>query len=114
MDDKQRLKSNREFRNVYDTGKSFANKYLVIFFVKNNLDKNRIGIATTKKIGNSVVRNKIRRRIKESYRLNTNKVKQGYDIVFLSRVNAKNANYKEIESALLHLVKISGLSKKGE
>lgn len=114
MDDKQRLKSNREFRNVYDTGKSFANKYLVVFFVKNNLDNNRVGVATTKKIGNSVVRNKIRRRIKESYRLNINKVKQGYDIVFLSRVNAKNANYKEIESALLHLVKISGLLKKGE
>ncbi len=114
MDDKQRLKSNRDFRNVYDKGKSFANRYLVIFFVKNNLDNNRVGVSVTKKLGNSVVRNKIRRRIKESYRLNCDKVRQGYDIVFLSRVNAKNTNYKEIESALLHLIKISGLLKKGE
>ena len=110
----QRLKSNREFRNVYDTGKSFANKYVVIFFVKNNLDYNRIGVSATKKLGNSVLRNKTRRRIKEAYRLNQDKVRQGYDIVFLTRANAKNTSYKEIESAILHILKISGLLKKGE
>lgn len=87
---------------------------MVIFFIKNNLDNNRVGIAVTKKLGKSVVRNKIRRRIREAYRLNGNKVKQGYDIVFLSRVGAKEVGYKELESAVLHLLKLAGLIKKGE
>lgn len=114
MEKKLRLKSNRDFRKTYDKGKSFANKYLVIFFVKNRLDNNRVGIAVTKKLGNSVVRNKIRRRIREAYRLNSYKVKQGYDIVFLSRVGAKEVGYKELESAVLHLLKLAGLIKKGD
>lgn len=112
MEKKLRLKSNRDFRKTYDKGKSFANKYLVIFFVKNGLDNNRIGVAVTKKLGNSVVRNKVRRRIREAYRLNDYKVKQGYDIVFLSRIGAKDVGYKELESAVLHLLKLAGLVNK--
>ncbi|KNF07296.1 ribonuclease P protein component RnpA [Gottschalkia purinilytica] len=112
MEKKQRLKSNREFRRVYDTGKSFANKYLVLFFVKNDLSYNRVGFATTKKLGNSVVRSKFKRRLREAYRLNQNKIGQGYDMIFLSRANAKDIDYKAVESAVLHLVKISGLLKK--
>src|SRR5690606_8879053 len=96
MEETLTLKRYREFRKTYDKGKSFANKYLIIFFVKNRLDNNRVGIAVTKKLGNSVIRNKIRRRIREAYRLNSYKVKQGYDIVFLSRVGAKEVGYKEL------------------
>jgi len=114
MDSVQKLKSNREFRRVYDTGKSFANKYVVIFFVKNNLDYNRVGVSATKKLGNSVLRNRTKRRIKEVYRLNVDRVKRGYDIIFLTRASAKKTNYKEIESAILHILKVSGLLKKGE
>lgn len=109
MDKKYRLRKNSEFRYVYDKGKSYANKYIVMFFIKNNYDYNRIGFATTKKLGNSVVRSKFKRRMKESYRLNTNKFKQGYDIIFLSRANAKDITYRQIESAILHLGKISKL-----
>lgn len=112
--EKQKLRNSREFRKVYDTGKSYANKYLVMFFLNNDKNTNIVGFATTKKLGNSVVRNKVRRRMKEAYRLNSNKIKEGYDIVFLSRVKAKEVTFKEIESALLHLAKISGLLKKGE
>ncbi len=112
MEKKLRLKGNKDFRKTYDKGKSFANKYLVIFFVKNGLDNNRIGIAVTKKLGNSVVRNKVRRRVREAYRLNNYKVKQGYDIVFLSRVGAKEVGYKELESAVLHLLRLAGLVDK--
>lgn len=114
MEKKFRLKGNRDFRKTYDTGKSFANKYLVIFFVENGLENNRVGIAVTKKLGKSTVRNKIKRRIREAYRLNNYRVKQGYDIVFLTRVSAKEVGYKELESAVLHLLKLAGLLKKGE
>ncbi len=112
MNKKYRLRKNSEFRHVYDRGKSYANKYFVMFFIKNDFPYNRIGFATTKKLGNSVVRSKFKRRMKESYRLNSHKFKQGYDIIFLSRVNAKDINYKQVESAILHLGKISKLQAK--
>lgn len=112
MNKKYGLRKNTEFRHVYDKGKSYANKYIVMFFIENGLDFNRVGFATTKKVGNSVVRSKIKRRMKESYRLNSTKFKQGYDIIFLSRASAKDTTYREVESAILHLGKISKLSIK--
>ncbi|WP_425449237.1 ribonuclease P protein component [Dethiothermospora halolimnae] len=112
MDKKRKLRSNNDFRNVYNNRKSFANKYLVMFFKKNNYGFNRVGFSVSKKIGKAVVRNKVKRRIKESYRNNDDRIKQGYDIIYLSRVRAKDATYKQIESALIHLGKISGLLMK--
>lgn len=109
MDKKTKIRSNRDFRVVYDKGKSNANKYLVIFFKKNGYDYNRIGFSTTKKLGNSVIRNRVKRLMRESYRINSFKIKEGYDIIFLSRVRAKDASYKQIESAIMHLVKKAGL-----
>ncbi|EOC99431.1 ribonuclease P protein component [Caldisalinibacter kiritimatiensis] len=114
MNKKYRLRSNKEFKRVYKKGKSLANRYLVMFYIKNPYNYNRVGFTVTKKLGKAVVRNKVRRRIKEGYRLNADKVKQGYDIIFLSRVNAKNAEYKDLERAILHLIRKSGLLKKGE
>lgn len=114
MDKKYRLRKNNEFRHVYDRGDSFANKYIVMFFIKNNLGFNRVGFATTKKLGNSVTRSKFKRRMKESFRLNSTKFKQGYDIVFLARANATDISYREVESAILHLGKISKLLVKGK
>lgn len=114
MSKNESLKNNRDFRSVYDKGKSFANRFLVMFYIRNETGVSRVGFSVTKKLGNAIVRNKVKRRMKESYRLHSHKFKKGYDIVFLSRVKAKSANYKEIESALLHLGKLGGLLKKGE
>lgn len=111
MDKKLKLKNNREFKKVYSYGNSYANKYLVIFFIKNNLGYNRVGFSVTKKIGKSVVRNRIRRLIKEAYRLNSDKLKQGYDLVFLPRKMAVGHGFKEIESAMIHLFKKTKLLK---
>lgn len=114
MNKKESLRSNRDFRKVYDNGKSFANKYLVMFYIKNGRKNNRVGFSVTKKLGNAVTRNKIKRRMRESYRINSHKFKGGYDIVFLSRVRAKNTSFKQIESAILHLGKLAKLLKNGE
>ena len=100
------LKKNQDFQKVYRKGKSYANKYLVMYVLENQLGKNRLGISVSKKVGNSVVRHRLTRLIRESYRLNEIVFKQGLDIVVIARVTAKGKGYKEINSALLHLGKL--------
>ena len=97
------LKSNRDFKTIYGNGKSFANKYLVL---ENHLNKNRLGISVSKKVGNSVVRHHVTRLVRESYRLHEEMFNSGLDIVVIARTNAAAAKYADIESALLHLSKL--------
>lgn len=103
MNFSESLKKNRDFRKVYQKGKSYANRYLVMYIMDNNSKRNRVGISVSKKIGNSIVRHRLTRLIRESYRLNEDKFLCGYDIVIISRINAKEKGYREIESALIHL-----------
>ena len=81
------LKKNRDFQLVYKSGTSKANRYLVMYVRENQLEKNRVGISVSKKVGNSVVRHHLARLIRESYRLNEEKFKCGYDIVIVVSVN---------------------------
>ena len=100
------LKSNRDFKNVYSRGKSYANKYLVMYVLENGTDRNRLGISVSKKVGNSVVRHRLTRLVRESYRLHEDIFNSGLDIVVVARVNAKEIGYREVESALLHVSKL--------
>ena len=100
------LRSNRDFQSVFKSGRSYANKYLVMYVSKNQLDGNRLGISVSKKVGNSVVRHRVKRLIKESYRLQENIFNSGLDIVVIARAGASLSSYEEIESALLHLWKL--------
>lgn len=102
-----RLKKNYEFKYVYNKGKVYPNNLLVLYIVGNRSDFNRMGVSVSKKVGKSVVRNKVRRRIKECYRLNCDKIKSGYNIIFIARVNAKEASYKEIEKSMMSLFRRS-------
>ena len=103
------LKKNSEFQNVYANGKSYANKYLVMYVLKNDLNRNRIGISVSKKVGNSVIRHRITRLIRESYRLQEDVFNSSLDIVVIARSAAREVGYKEIESALLHLGGLHGI-----
>ena len=103
------LKKNENFQVVYNNGKSYANKYLVMYVLKNDCNKNRIGISVSKKVGNSVIRHHITRLIRESYRLHEDMFNSSLDIVIIARATAKNVGYHEIESALLHLGGLHGI-----
>ena len=89
------LKKNSDFRKVYGRKKSYANKLLVMYIFENGTDINRIGISVSKKVGNSIVRHRLTRLIRESIRLNAHKLKKGYDIVIVARVDLKDKNYFE-------------------
>ncbi|MDO4491586.1 MAG: ribonuclease P protein component [Lachnospiraceae bacterium] len=100
------LKKNRDFLTVYRKGASFANKYLVMYVRENGLNKNRLGISVSKKVGNSVVRHHLCRLVREGYRLQEELFHRGVDIVVVARVNAKDCTYFEIERAIYHLGKL--------
>lgn len=103
------LKKNQDFQRVYRAADSKANRYLVLYRLENGLSKNRIGISVSKKVGNSVVRHHLCRLIRESYRLNEALLKPGYDLVFVVRPQAKGRSFHEIQSALLHLLKLQNI-----
>lgn len=106
MNGYESLKSNMNFQNVYKNGVSYANKYLVMYVLENRTDNLRLGISVSKKVGNSIVRHRLTRLIRESVRLNSGSILKGYDIVIIARANLKGKNYADTESAFLHLLRL--------
>ena len=100
------LKRNSDFQRVYREGKSYANRYLVLYVLQNQTERNRLGISVSKKVGNSIVRHHLTRLVRESYRISEVNFQSGYDIVIVVRVNAKDKKYSDIENALVHLGKL--------
>lgn len=105
------LKKNQDFKNVYRKGKSYANKYLVMYVFPNQTESNRLGISVSKKVGNSVIRHHLTRLIRESYRLHEEMFNSGLDIVVVARSTARDISYHEVESALMHLGGLHKITK---
>ena len=105
------LRKNQQFQFVYKNGKSYANKYLIMYVKENGLGINRLGISVSKKVGNSVVRHRVTRLVRESYRLHESIFNSGLDIVVVARPSAATVGYEEVESALLHLGKLHKIIK---
>ena len=105
------LKKNHQFQFVYKNGKSYVNKYLVMYIKENGLERNRIGISVSKKVGNSVIRHRVTRLIRESYRLHESVFNSGLDIVVVARKAASEIGYFEAEKSILHLAKLHQIIK---
>ena len=99
------IKQNYEFRRLYSKGKSCANAYLVVYCRKNRAGRSRIGYTVSNKVGHAVVRNRIRRRLREIYRLHEDRFAPGYDIVVVARVRAVHSSYAVLERDFLRLAK---------
>lgn len=101
---------NTEFKKVYKNGKSVANNLLILYtleYVENN--SNKLGICASKNVGNSVIRHRATRLIRESYRLLESQIKSGKIIIVIARKNIIDKNCMEVKSALYHLLKKSDL-----
>ncbi len=105
------LKKNSDFQRVYREGKSYANRFLVMYLLENGTGFNRIGISVSKKVGNSVIRHRVKRLVKEAYRLHEDMLLQGFDIVVIARISAKKISYWETKSALMHLASLQNILK---
>ncbi len=108
------IKQNYEFRRLYSKGKSCANAYLVVYCRKNRAGRSRIGYTVSNKVGHAVVRNRVRRRLREIYRLNREKMPAGYDIIIVARVRACTADYHQLEAAFLSACAQLGLLTEGD
>ena len=106
------IKNNSDFLKAYRHGKSYANKYLVMYVLGNELGENRFGITVSKKVGNSVVRHRITRLIRECIRLQESNILTEYDIVIVARKAAKDKKYQDVESAFLNLCKRQNILKR--
>ncbi len=103
MSDKNRVKKRRDFTRVYQKGKSVAAKDLVLCWRKTGLPLYRVGFTVSKKVGNAVVRNKVRRRLKEIARLRPELFSPGRDYIIVARPSASQISYREMEKELERL-----------
>lgn len=98
------MKENHLFRRLYAKGKSGAGSCLAVYVRRNGSDSNRLGLTVGTKVGKAVRRNKVRRRIREAYRIHEHQMTPGWDIVVVARVRAAFAPYIQVERELLRLL----------
>src|SRR5699024_7196077 len=100
-----RLKSNNDFQNVFQNGKSFANRQLVLYYLpKRDQASFRVGLSVSKKIGNAVVRNQIKRYLRQAFHEMETQIEQSYDFVIIARKPTKDMNYHQIKKSLTHVL----------
>lgn len=104
-----RLTRNRDFQEVYSRGRSYVGSYLVLYVKRNELNHTRFGFSVSKKIGKAVVRNQIKRKLREACRVNLARFAQGYDLIFVARKKIKGISYHLVEKEIEKLCLKAGL-----
>ena len=107
------LKENHLFRRAYNRGKSAADSRLALYVRRNGRKSNRLGLTVSTKVGRAVVRNRIRRRLREIYRLHEDGLILGCDVVVVARLRAASSDYHQLEKSFLRLADKLDLLKKG-
>ena len=106
------LRRKSDFTSIYKRGKSVGDRYVVVFYKKNGLPYKRQAFLASKKVGNSVKRNRARRLMKESYRLTDLTLPEGYDFIFIARNTITDAKCAEVKRSLESAIKRTGVIKK--
>lgn len=108
------IKRNHEFQRLYHKGKSAVSPYLALYCRRRRQPGNRLGFTVGKKVGGAVTRNRVRRRLREIYRLHESELRTGYDLVVVARVKAAFADYHKLESSFLSLADKLGVRAEGD
>ncbi|MFC1889174.1 ribonuclease P protein component [Thermodesulfobacteriota bacterium] len=98
-----RIRRSSDFTRITREGKRIPSRHFIIFFLNNDLDRNRLGITASRKVGGAVVRNKVKRSIREVFRTNRNLLPPGGDVVVIARHNASEADYAQVRDELVTL-----------
>lgn len=106
------LRKKKDFAAIYNKGKSIGEKYVVFFYRRNNLDYNRTAFLASKKVGNSVTRNRARRLMKESYRDLEKNLERGYDFIWIARNTICNLKCADVKKSMEAALKRSGIKRK--
>jgi len=103
------LRDQRDFSRIYNKGKSRGSRYVVVLYRNNRTDITRTAFVSSKKVGNSVARNRSRRLMRESYNSFRDRIVKGYDIIFVARNTINDAGQKEVERSLFGTLRACGL-----
>lgn len=103
------LRGKKVFDSIYKKGKSVGGKYVVIFYKKNGLSFSRFAFLASKKVGNSVQRNRAVRLMREAHRLRDFQIQEGYDIIYIARHNILEANYDDVKKSIFQSIKKTGV-----
>lgn len=109
MKRRHRLRDNKRFQEVRRRGRSYSDRLLVLCALPNGLPESRFGFSVSRRIGKAVVRNKIKRRLREATRLRMDQIQPGWDIVFIARKPICQASYQEIDAACARLLRRASL-----
>ena len=102
MNSQVTLKKNYEFRRLYNKGKTAVTPYVVVYCMKNSRGTRRVGYTVSTKLGKAVTRNRVRRRLREIYRLNSDRLISGVDLIVVARSRCVGADYHKMEKAFIH------------
>ena len=105
------LRKDADFDNVYKRGRSVGERYVVVFYIKNHRDINRTCFLASKKVGNSVRRNRARRLMRERYRLRKDRLPIGYDIIIIARNTITGRTFFEVDKSIKRAFSKAGLLK---
>ncbi len=109
MKKKEILRNQRNFASVYKRGKSKGSKYVVVLYKRNGLAYSRVAFLASKKVGNSVQRNRARRLMREAYRTMNRELRRGYDVIFVARNTVNDRKMNDVQKAMFGAMRAADL-----